>query len=187
MNFPRAARERAHSNCCGPLSKKVGHPCRRLWHWSFYQRLSGVVPSASFREKCVNFSSLSCVLLSTRLPYSPVCIVWWSLITKRQFAYSFTSIQDDVLLSLFWGSGYWISGMISSTVPVYVAESSPLRLRGKLVSSHVALITLGQFIASGVAGLFSSVPRNGWRLVECATQIRHVASPFYLVLLHDMF
>jgi hypothetical protein len=77
--------------------------------------------------------------------------------------------------------------MISSTVPVYIAESSPLRLRGKLVSSHVALITLGQFIASGVAGIFSSVPRNGWRLVECATQIRHVASPFYLVLLHDMF
>jgi len=77
--------------------------------------------------------------------------------------------------------------MISSTVPVYIAESSPLRLRGKLVSSHVALITLGQFIASGVAGLFSSVPRNGWRLVECATQISLVASSFYLVLLHDMF
>ena len=76
--------------------------------------------------------------------------------------------------------------MISSTVPVYIAESSPLRLRGKLVSSHVALITLGQFIASGVAGLFSSVPRNGWRLVECATQI-HVSSPFCLVSLHDMF
>jgi hypothetical protein len=78
--------------------------------------------------------------------------------------------------------------MISSTVPVYIAESSPIRLRGKLVSSHVALITLGQFIASGVAGLFSSAPRNGWRLVDCDTQIRHVASLFfYLVLLHDVF
>jgi MFS family permease len=73
--------------------------------------------------------------------------------------------------------------MISSTVPVYIAESSPLRLRGKLVSSHVALITLGQFIASGVAGLFSSAPHNGWRLVDCAT-LHHVDSPFYLVLLH---
>lgn len=71
--------------------------------------------------------------------------------------------------------------MISSTVPVYVAESSPLRLRGKLLSSHVALITLGQFIASGVAGVFSNVPRNGWRLVEYATQMRHVAASFYLL------
>jgi len=75
--------------------------------------------------------------------------------------------------------------MISSTVPVYVAESSQLRLRGKLVSSHVTLITLGQFIASCVAALFSSVPHNGWRLVDCATH--HIASLFYLVLLHDCF
>jgi hypothetical protein len=73
--------------------------------------------------------------------------------------------------------------MISSTVPVYIAESSPLRLRGKLVSSHVTLITLGQFIASGVAGLFSRAPRTGWRLVDCAT-LHHVDSPFCLVFLH---
>ena len=70
--------------------------------------------------------------------------------------------------------------MSSSTVPVYIAESSPLRLRGNLVSSHVVLITLGQFVASCVAGLFSGVPRNGWRLVDCATQCAMLLHRFIL-------
>ena len=56
-----------------------------------------------------------------------------------------------------------LSGLASSTVPMYIAECAPSHQRGKLVTVNNICITGGQFIASIVAGLFSHDYDNGWR------------------------
>jgi len=56
-----------------------------------------------------------------------------------------------------------LSGLVSSTVPMYIAECVPSDQRGKLVTVNNACITGGQFIASVVAGLFSHDYNMGWR------------------------
>ena len=48
------------------------------------------------------------------------------------------------------------------TVPIYIAEAAPPEYRGTLVCLNSLFITGGQFIASIVDGLFSSLG-NGWR------------------------
>uniref|UniRef100_UPI00358F9528 proton myo-inositol cotransporter n=1 Tax=Myxine glutinosa TaxID=7769 RepID=UPI00358F9528 len=53
-------------------------------------------------------------------------------------------------------------GLASVTVPVYIAESSPPSLRGRLVTIYTLFITGGQFFASVVDGAFSYVT-DGWR------------------------
>uniref|UniRef100_A0A8C4NEC6 Solute carrier family 2 member 13b n=1 Tax=Eptatretus burgeri TaxID=7764 RepID=A0A8C4NEC6_EPTBU len=53
-------------------------------------------------------------------------------------------------------------GMASVTVPVYIAESSPPTLRGRLVTVNTLFITGGQFCASVVDGAFSNIT-DGWR------------------------
>ena len=54
------------------------------------------------------------------------------------------------------------TGLSSMSVPLYIAESSPASIRGKLVVLNVAFITGGQFLASVVDGTFSEV-NQGWR------------------------
>ncbi|KAH9405532.1 hypothetical protein TYRP_001386 [Tyrophagus putrescentiae] len=54
-------------------------------------------------------------------------------------------------------------GLASMVIPVYIAEVAPVQLRGKLVTINVCFITFGQFIASILAGVFSSDPVHGWR------------------------
>jgi MFS family permease len=150
------------------------------------------------KKYCINW--VACWMLklyknSVELQY----FLWWEMVgisseacrkstVERSdlpvYFYILSSASKICCYFIIWGIGHWISGMISSTVPVYIAESSTQRLRGRLVSSHVALITLGQLIASCVAGLFSSAPHNGWRLVDCAT-LHRIAFLFYLELLHD--
>ncbi len=49
------------------------------------------------------------------------------------------------------------------TVPMYIAESAPSHLRGRLVTLNNCFITGGQFIASLVDGAFSFDKENGWR------------------------
>jgi MFS transporter, SP family, solute carrier family 2 (myo-inositol transporter), member 13 len=56
-----------------------------------------------------------------------------------------------------------IEGLASSTVPMYIAECAPSHLRGRLVTLNNVFITGGQFIASLIAGAFSSDVQNGWR------------------------
>lgn len=51
------------------------------------------------------------------------------------------------------------------TVPVYIAESAPTHMRGRLVTLNQIFITGGQLVASLVDGAFSSDERNGWRYV----------------------
>ena len=58
-------------------------------------------------------------------------------------------------------------GLSSMSVPIYIAESAPAKIRGKLVVLNVAFITGGQFLASLVSGVFSNDSWPwGWRYVR---------------------
>ena len=57
---------------------------------------------------------------------------------------------------------FLISGFASMTVPVYIAESAPSHMRGRLVTINNLFITGGQCIAGVIDGLFSNVD-DGWR------------------------
>ena len=54
------------------------------------------------------------------------------------------------------------------TVPMYVAECSPYRIRGLMVTGFQMMIVFGQFVASVLGGVFSmdwaDPKRVGWRL-----------------------
>nr|XP_005173513.2 proton myo-inositol cotransporter-like [Danio rerio] len=54
-------------------------------------------------------------------------------------------------------------GIASMTVPVYIAETSPPHLRGRLVTINTLFITAGQFTASVIDGAFSYMKHEGWR------------------------
>ncbi|GFO15459.1 solute carrier family 2 (facilitated glucose transporter), member 13 [Plakobranchus ocellatus] len=56
-------------------------------------------------------------------------------------------------------------GFASMTVPMYIAESSPPHLRGRLVTVNNMFITGGQFIASLMDGAFSYIKPDGWRFM----------------------
>eukprot|EP00052_Salpingoeca_macrocollata_P008872 m.69949 g.69949 ORF g.69949 m.69949 type:complete len:534 (-) comp16807_c0_seq1:51-1652(-) len=53
-------------------------------------------------------------------------------------------------------------GLSSMTIPVYLAETAPVHIRGRLLTVNVLFITGGQFIAGIVDGGFSYVD-DGWR------------------------
>ncbi|KAI1306077.1 Proton myo-inositol cotransporter [Halotydeus destructor] len=53
-------------------------------------------------------------------------------------------------------------GFASMVVPMYIAEMSPLHVRGSLVTMNAVFITGGQAVAGVVAGLLSEV-HEGWR------------------------
>ncbi len=58
-------------------------------------------------------------------------------------------------------------GFAAMAVPMYIAESAPAKMRGKLVVVNNLFITGGQFVATVVDGAFSYLPRNiGWRYVR---------------------
>lgn len=55
-------------------------------------------------------------------------------------------------------------GIAAMSVPMYIAESAPSHMRGKLVVVNVLFITGGQFIATVVDGIFSFLDHTvGWR------------------------
>ena len=66
-------------------------------------------------------------------------------------------------------------GFASMTVPVYISETAPSNIRGRLVVINTLFITGGQFVATVIDGLFSIqhdfAVENGWRYVfsECCT------------------
>lgn len=53
-------------------------------------------------------------------------------------------------------------GFAAMAVPMYIAESAPPNMRGKLVVMNNLFITGGQFVATLVDGAFSEVS-HGWR------------------------
>lgn len=53
-------------------------------------------------------------------------------------------------------------GFVAMAVPMYIAESAPPDMRGKLVVMNNLFITGGQFVATLVDGAFSEVS-HGWR------------------------
>lgn len=55
-------------------------------------------------------------------------------------------------------------GMAAMAVPMYIAESAPADMRGKLVVVNVLFIAGGQFVATVVDGVFSYLRNDiGWR------------------------
>ncbi|KAG8174847.1 hypothetical protein JTE90_002393 [Oedothorax gibbosus] len=54
-------------------------------------------------------------------------------------------------------------GLASMCVPMYIAEVSPQSSRGILVTINNCAITMGQLLASLVAGAFSHDTQHGWR------------------------
>ncbi|RKF62918.1 Myo-inositol transporter 1 [Erysiphe neolycopersici] len=53
-------------------------------------------------------------------------------------------------------------GSVAMVVPLYIAEISPARYRGKLIGTNTLSITFGQLVSYGTGGLFGSVS-HGWR------------------------
>ena len=56
-----------------------------------------------------------------------------------------------------------IVGFASCTVPMYIAECSPVHLRGRLGIFTNLCITGGQFVASVMTGFLCYNRANGWR------------------------
>ncbi|CAH1782788.1 unnamed protein product [Owenia fusiformis] len=54
-------------------------------------------------------------------------------------------------------------GLSSMTIPMYIAESAPYEMRGRLVVINNMFITGGQFVASCIDGAFSYDHTDGWR------------------------
>lgn len=54
-------------------------------------------------------------------------------------------------------------GLEGGTVPVYVAESIPSSVRGRIVSLYQFNIALGEVFGYVVAAIFVNVPSGGWR------------------------
>ncbi|KAI6247546.1 Myo-inositol transporter 1 [Erysiphe necator] len=53
-------------------------------------------------------------------------------------------------------------GCVAMVIPLYIAEISPARYRGKLIGANTLSITFGQLVSYGIGGLFGSVS-CGWR------------------------
>lgn len=49
---------------------------------------------------------------------------------------------------------------------MYLAECAPAHIRGRIVSTNIAMVAFGQFIANLVDWLFSPDKQNGWRFVN---------------------
>ncbi|XP_065886410.1 proton myo-inositol cotransporter-like isoform X3 [Dysidea avara] len=60
-------------------------------------------------------------------------------------------------------------GFASMTVPVYISETAPSNIRGRLVVINTLFVTGGQFVATVIDGLFSIqhdfAVKNGWRFM----------------------
>ena len=59
------------------------------------------------------------------------------------------------------------TGLTSMTVPVYIAETSPAHIRGRMITLFQLTITLGFFVSAVEVGLFSRVEdKSSWRFVQ---------------------
>ncbi|KAL8563775.1 hypothetical protein ACOMHN_058290 [Nucella lapillus] len=70
--------------------------------------------------------------------------------------------SKEVLLGGRFVVGIGIS-FASMSVPIYVAESAPPAIRGRLVTLNQLFITIGILLSSVIAGAFSEMKETGWR------------------------
>ena len=54
-------------------------------------------------------------------------------------------------------------GFASTSVPIYISESAPTKLRGILVCCYQLAITVGILVAAIVCGLLANVKPDGWK------------------------
>ncbi|CAM9675705.1 unnamed protein product [Choristocarpus tenellus] len=90
----------------------------------------------------------------------PVILLAAAIFTVGAIVLAAAQTYDGLVLGrLVVGIGI---GLASLATPVYIAEASPSHLRGTLVTLNTLLITLGQFAAGVVDGLYSETD-GGWR------------------------
>ncbi|GAU90253.1 hypothetical protein RvY_02699-2 [Ramazzottius varieornatus] len=54
-------------------------------------------------------------------------------------------------------------GLFTTTIPLYITDIGPDRLRGRLITGTVCLIAAGQLVAALVDGVFAYASESGWR------------------------
>ncbi|XP_074644387.1 proton myo-inositol cotransporter-like [Tubulanus polymorphus] len=100
-------------------------------------------------------------LLNDRIGRKPVILMASIIFTAGAICLSIS--KDRYLLlagRIIIGAAIGLSSM---TVPIYIAESAPPQIRGRLVSCNVAMIACGQFVANVIDGIFSFNKETGWR------------------------
>ncbi|KAL5015124.1 hypothetical protein ScPMuIL_009394 [Solemya velum] len=99
--------------------------------------------------------------LNDRLGRRPVIMVASLIFTGGAICMS-VATDKYLLLSgrVIVGAGI---GLTSTTIPMYLAECSPAHVRGRIVSTNIAMVACGQFIANLVDGIFGWNEKNGWR------------------------
>ena len=81
---------------------------------------------------------------------------------------------------LIVGLGIGIASMI---LPVYLSEVAPISIRGKVVTSFVIAITLGQLISSLVA--LGLAPSRDWRLMLGLAAIPSTIQGFAMICMPE--
>jgi len=99
--------------------------------------------------------------LNQRLGRKPLLVVSAMVFTVGAVVMGVAPSREILLVGRLT-VGFGIGGA-SVTVPVYIAETAPSTIRGRLVTTNNLFITGGQFVAAVVDGLFSSYKKNGWR------------------------
>ena len=114
--------------------------------------------SIELRSDCV-FANSHIALLSIAQETSRSAVLAQTYLAQACFAPVYV---HPVMLCI-------IAGFSFMTVPIYIAETAPVHLRGRLVAVNQRVITFGQFAASLVNGFFIFKETNGWRLeiIQC--------------------
>lgn len=94
-----------------------------------------------------------------------------------------TAPQPSVLIvgRVFVGLGV---GVASMTAPLYIAEASPARYRGALVSTNVLFITSGQFFSYAINLAFTKAPGT-WRWMLGIAGLPAVVQFFLMIFLPE--
>lgn len=66
---------------------------------------------------------------------------------------------------------------------MYLAECAPSHVRGRIVSTNIAMVAFGQFIANVVDWIFSPDKLNGWRYVYYNQVLTLTRCGFFFLIL----
>ncbi|KAJ3214414.1 hypothetical protein HDU67_001701 [Dinochytrium kinnereticum] len=131
-------------------------------------------PDSDFRKGLITSSFLfGCIIgagivsvLADKLGRKPVIMLGGFLFTLGGAIQTFTfTIQVLVLSRVLSGVSI---GVLSMSVPLYISETSPPQIRGRLTTIYQLMITFGIFMASCVNGIiFKALPEEShlrWRV-----------------------